>query len=401
MISRRHILVLKTGQLVLPAILFYAWPIVYGTVSTTSIDGHLANDYQWSLIALLLSWGIGSVISGWIFHRLGTRFGSGIGFVLSFAAFLLLAEFYSGSMLILISIIVGFSLSFLFMDPVIARFKEAGYDEKGFNQQVIGLTLVSGFASTFSYLVLAPVYSQFAWFQSNIIVIALLAVFFVGYMASLKKSTSHSSKVLNESVNYRSLLSKCAFWMTLIFSSQGIIQTLVFFEIFTSLNRPGEHQEYILFSFALIGVAQVVGRIFIIVWKGISGASMTLLSSSLMIVGSLILFYALYLNILIMPLFSLFFGAGLGISTIAKPVLINEVFKASFSFFNGFYSGVLNFSRALIPIAIGVGLLASSQLFIVSILVLFAFITLISSLIIEFTPWGECNQSDKGFSKNA
>ncbi|MCL9782711.1 hypothetical protein M9194_14845 [Vibrio sp. S4M6] len=385
MISRRHLLVLNLGQLVLPAILFYAWPIVYGTVSVTTIDGRLANDYQWSLIALLLSWGIGSVLSGWIFNRVGTRFGSGVGFALSFIAFLLLGEFYRGNMLILISIIVGFSLSFLFMDPVIARFKEVGYDEKGFNKQVIGLTLVSGFASTFSYLVLAPVYSKFAWLESNVIIIALLLLFFIGYMTALRKSATHSTNVLQEKPNYKSLFSRCALWMTLIFSSQGIIQTLVFFEIFTSLNRPGEHLDYILFSFAIIGVAQVVGRLFIILWKGMSGVSMTLLSSVLMLVGALALFYALYVNIYLMPLFSLFFGAGLGISTIAKPVLINEVFKASFSFFNGFYSGVLNFSRALIPLAIGVGLLASSQLYIVTLLVCFTLVALISSLIIEFS----------------
>ena len=37
-------------------------------------------------------------------------------------------------------------------------------------------------------------------------------------------------------------------------------------------------------------------------------------------------------------------------STICKPLVISQVFEHDFSFYNGFYSLVLNLSRALIPL---------------------------------------------------
>ncbi|MCL1125204.1 MFS transporter [Shewanella surugensis] len=379
MINRKTLFILNIGQLILPAILYYAYPIIYNAILPITVDGHIVLGYQWSLITLLLAWGVGSFCSGWIFNRYGTQTGVVVGFMLAFIAFGLLIPLHSSNELIFISLLIGLSLSFLFMDPVIARFKEVGYSQVCFNKRVIQLTLVSGFASTFSYLALNEIYARFSWQHAIYIIILLLLIFFIAYFISFKGKPRKPSRSSSQSSSYTDILSSISLLMILVFSTQGITQTIIFFEIFAYLNKPGDSLSLILASFSLIGVAQVAGRVIIIFQKKMTGKGMIILSSGLMFLGMISLYISINSNIWFISVFALLFGAGLGISTIAKPILVNEVFHENFSFYNGFYSGILNFSRAIMPIVFGLGLLLSNKENMLTALLLGSVIMLLAS----------------------
>ncbi|BCD89923.1 hypothetical protein fh0823_00620 [Francisella halioticida] len=134
--------------------------------------------------------------------------------------------------------------------------------------------------------------------------------------------------------------------------SQGATQTIIFFEAFIFLQSKSYNTSFVLTSYAIIGASQVIGRVVISRYNYLNSHYINLIANVLIFIGSLLYFISIYLNIYILPIFSIVFGMGLGISTISKPLLISDIFEHNFSFYNGFYSLVLNLSRVIIPILI-------------------------------------------------
>ena len=359
-VSLSQVCGLNLGQLVLPAILFYAYPLIYNKIFT-SYDHSKDFFYQWSLITMLLSWGIGSFLSGVIFNKYGAKIGAKFGFFFALISYLLSLYFHGPISLIFISILIGISLSYLFLDTVIVRYQEVSRDPSEFNKLIMWFTLVSGFASTFSYLAINPILNAFYWKTAIVILIVMILVFYVIYMKSMNtKAQSVAKKSSN--IKLKELINGKSVVLLLLFSMQGIIQTMIFFEVLAYFTNSDEKISNVLFAFSLIGIAQIVGRSLVMVMKQKSSKHINLLSAGLITLGILFLCVAAYINSSFIFAFAIFFGAGLGITTIAKPLLINDLYDSNFSFYNGFFSGFLNISRAIPPIVFGFGFLAFNLL---------------------------------------
>lgn len=149
---------------------------------------------------------------------------------------------------------------------------------------------------------------------------------------------------------YRNLISPPAFTLTLLMSAQGIIQTIVFFELIMFFLADYESQNIIFISYALIGISQVFGRFIIYKLNKLNGFDINLISASFIFVSVIFCILSIYYYIYLLLIFAIFFGTGLGISTIGKPLIISQIFEHDFSFYNGVYSLILNLSRALVPL---------------------------------------------------
>ncbi|MED7788193.1 hypothetical protein [Francisella sp. 19X1-34] len=116
-------------------------------------------------------------------------------------------------------------------------------------------------------------------------------------------------------------------------------------------------------SYAIIGVSQVIGRVVISRYSYWSSYYINLIANAFIFIGSILYLISIYSTIYILPIFSIIFGMGLGISTISKPLLIADIFEHNFSFYNGFYSLVLNLSRVIIRILIMVHIISFSLIY--------------------------------------
>jgi hypothetical protein len=149
---------------------------------------------------------------------------------------------------------------------------------------------------------------------------------------------------------FKNILSLQGTMVTVLMLSLGIIQTVVFFELIMYFLNNYESRNIILISYAMIGVSQVFGRIIIHKLDNLGGLDINLISAILMLFGAVFCILSIYYNIYLLPVFAVAFGMGLGISTISKPLIVSEIFEHDFAFYNGFYSLVLNLSRAVIPL---------------------------------------------------
>ncbi|QLE79072.1 hypothetical protein FLM55_04700 [Francisella sp. Scap27] len=154
--SERHKkLIIYISQLIMPGLLFYSIPSVYdAAISSINIP---TLSYQWVLIIVMISWGLGSLIAGIIINTYGAYIGIIFGYILAIIAFSLLFIQINSFILIIFSISIGLSLAFLMLDGTIAYFAQTTESILEFRKNIIYLTFFSGFAGTFTYLFISPV----------------------------------------------------------------------------------------------------------------------------------------------------------------------------------------------------------------------------------------------------
>ncbi len=169
-------------------------------------------------------------------------------------------------------------------------------------------------------------------------------------MVVFSKQYTQVEPCCSQDDKYKNIVSLKGTMVTVLMLSQGIIQTVIFFELIMYFLNNYESRSIILISYAMIGVSQVFGRIIIHKLHNIGGLGINLISAVLMLLGTVFCVFSIYYNIHLLPVFAVTFGTGLGISTISKPLIVSKIFEHNFAFYNGFYSLVLNLSRAWIPL---------------------------------------------------
>ncbi len=149
-------LIIYISQLVIPGLLYYGVPNIYNAAFVSSID--LTISYQWVLIVLMVSWGLGSLLAGIIINKFGAYIGIIVGYILAIFAFVLLLIKIDSVFFLISSSLIGLSLSFLMLDGAIAYFQQTTADIIKFRGYIIQLTLLSGFAGTFTYVIISPIF---------------------------------------------------------------------------------------------------------------------------------------------------------------------------------------------------------------------------------------------------
>lgn len=378
-----NIFLINLGQLVIPGVLYYGYPFIYTTDPIYISNTDVLLDYQWYVIAMLLSWSISSLVSGLIINRYGAFYNVIIGFIItliSLACIFLSQNIYQ---LFFASLFIGCSLAFLLLDPAIAYFMELDQDRSIFRKRVVVMTWFSGFANTFSYIVIAPSFHYLSW---NFSMLCVIAIFVILFIASTKAFyLPDREKKLNKKIqNIEFKICKFGYIPILLLIwgiALGSIQTLIFFELIPIITKMKLHEAFILVSFSLIGVFQVFGRIFIQFQSEMTSRAMILISAILMFLSSVFLMLSMQISFYLLILFSILFGSSFGITTIIKPVIVSEVFDNNFAMYNSIYSFVINISRTIVPIFILVFFKLNFTL-LFSLLGLSSFILLLSSFLI-------------------
>ena len=276
--------------------------------------------------------------------------------------------------------LTGTSLAFLMLDGIIAYFAQTVESISKFRESIIHLTLFSGFAGTFAYLFISPIFMSLTFRISILLSAFLIILFMILSMAVLSKKYNKVQSCKNNKSVYKNLISISAFTLTVLMTTQGVIQTIVFFELIMFFLVHYESQDIIFISYAFIGISQVFGRLIIYKFNNLDGFDINLISASFMFVSVIFCILSIYYNIYLLLIFAVIFGMGLGMSTVCKPLVISQVFESDFSFYNGFYSLVLNLSRAAIPLLLILIPLSITNLLI--ILIIFSLYNVIGSYLL-------------------
>ena len=289
-------LTIYISQLIIPGLLFYAIPNIY-EAATSDINIAVLS-YQWALIIVMLSWGLSSLIAGIIINRYGAYIGIMLGYILAIIAFSLLLIKINSFILIVFSILTGASLAFLMLDGTIAYFSQTAESISKFRENIIHLTLFSGFAGTFTYLFISPIFMNFTFRVSILLSVFLIVLFIILSTVVLSKKYKKTQPSKSHKSAYKNLMSISAFTLTVLMSAQGVIQTIVFFELIMFFLVHYESQNIIFISYALIGISQVFGRLIIYKLYNLDGFDINLISASFMFVSVLFCVLSIYYNIL-------------------------------------------------------------------------------------------------------
>ncbi|MED7789492.1 hypothetical protein [Francisella sp. 19X1-34] len=211
-------------------------------------DSQFSLNYQWALIIFLSSWGAGSLFAGALMNRYGAYLGIILGYVLATVAFILLLLDINHFIFVISALLMGLSLSFLMLDGVITYFEQNTYSISVFRRYVIQLTFFSGFASTFTYFFVSPIFIYIGFKIAVIIVIFITITLLVLSNFSLSKVYFKKETKLLGNI-YKSLVSRNSLAIIAIMLSQGTVQTIIFFEVFIFLQSKNFDISFVLTRF--------------------------------------------------------------------------------------------------------------------------------------------------------
>ena len=327
---RQIVLPLAAAEIIIWASIFYSFPALLLQWET---------DLGWSKIELSGAFSLALVISALLAPIVGRLIDNGYAQKVFtgcsiFAALMLAAmslvealwQFY------LVWAGIGIAMSGSLYEPCFAVLTRAmGTNAK---RAITTVTLIAGFAGTLSFPIINTLADWLGW-RSAVLIVAVLAllippVLFWRATGRAERLWQKNRSLQRVSANTShdatgQLLKSASFWLlgisfAMIALNHGVLIT----HILPLLNERGVHRDTAVFAAAMIGPMQVVGRLAMMsVENYVSTFVIACMSFLLMGLAGIILLGAAVAPFLLVG-FVLFHGAGYGVTSITRPVVIAE-----------------------------------------------------------------------------
>lgn len=339
-----------------------SWGSIYYAFSLFIVP--MEAELGWSRAALNGALSLGLLVSGlcaypvgaWI-DRKGGRAVMSLGSTL--AAILLAAWSQVDSLVAFYAIWfgLGVALAATLYEPVFAvitrRFPES------FGTRITALTLIGGFASTVFIPLTQLFIARLGW-RDALLVLALcnLALCLPIHALLLREDGGGSSTALpagqrqsSESVAMRRALRHRAFWgLAVCFTAYYTTFTALTFHLIPLLDERGVPIATTVAAIAVIGPAQVAGRVTLLAFRGRLSAARAGRIATLLFPSSVLILIAFPTSIAALFVFAAVYGCGNGIITIVRGTAVPELlWREGYGAINGALSLPANIAKAAAP----------------------------------------------------
>lgn len=306
----------------------------------------------------LITWAICAPFVGNMLHTKGARFVMSTGsLIASFGLLIWGLTPYSYAVFLTAWMLIGISMSMVLYESSFAVLTTQFENyKKGINL----LTIVGGLASTIfipivQFSIDKSSYEETIW----LLFLLNLAVNFPLHFIFLPKSKANFKKLDSSqklhSKRVRNLLKDQSFLGLLIwFSAYALLTSGFSFLLFPLLLDFGVDKNNVIYTMALIGVMQVVGRVvFIIFETKENNRDIGIVINIFFLLSILILLFSK--NFFALLLFAFLYGSAKGIMSIIKGTAAADLFSLDYyTRINGFLSGISGFVKATSPLLLSI-----------------------------------------------
>lgn len=306
----------------------------------------------------LITWALFAPYIGKLLHTHGSRFVMSLGSVIaSLGLFLWAIVPYSYWVFLFSWFLIGMSMSMVLYESAFSvitlNFK------KSYKRGINLLTIAGGLAGTIFIPIIQISIDRVGWETSiwllgllNLSICFPLHYFFVPQTEALtnKKRLDDDRSLINGDLIKHPNFSGLLIW----FSAYAILTSGFSFLLIPLLLDLGAEKNNVIFMMALIGIMQVVGRIFFIFVKeeGNTKKIGFLLNCSFIVSTVLLLFSTNYFALIV---FAILYGSAKGIMSVIKGTVVVELFSIQFyTRVNGLLSGFAGLLRALSPLLLSI-----------------------------------------------
>ena len=335
--------------------LYYSFPLIAAAMET---------ELGWSKSDLYLGATIGLLLSAAVAIPVGAAIDRGLGrFVMAGASilagvFLVLWSWVDSlPMFYLVAAAVGALQAATLYEPAFAVIAKRAGPEHSRNG-ITALTLWGGFASTVFVPLIQILLDKFGWRGTlevlgaiNILLCASLYFFTINPTKDLPKPARNATEGAHPPL--RLALRNPVFWgLALAFAAYTATFSAFIFHFYPMMIERGFDAAMVVMAMAIIGPAQVAGRIVVRVFAGeVSGRRI----GSLVVVCFPIAMTILYLapqQFWVVAIVALLYGGANGVMTIVRGIAIPEmVSKESYGAINGALAMPMVLAKAAAPLA--------------------------------------------------
>jgi predicted MFS family arabinose efflux permease len=352
---------LATAETIVWAGLYYLFPAMLS---------YWEAGYGWTKVDLAIAFSLALIVSALLAPVAGRMIDKGYGQVLLTACGLLggvalgmlplvetKAAFYG------VWFFIGISMSGCFYEPCFAFVVHTHGDNA--RKVITRITLIAGFAGTLAFpttTLLADMYEWrvAVWAYSGLIILVATPLFWFGAMPIAKEQAAASTHVAPSShssglsgVDLSTALRQPVFWMlAFAFSAITLNHGILINFLLPLLADRGASTSFAVLLISMIGPMQVVGRVAMMVCeRWLSIQTVCGLSYGCLIVASLCLVFAGD-NPVLLILFVCAQGAGIGVNSIARPVVTAVIFgRRHFGGISGAIATNVTIGNAFAPAA--------------------------------------------------
>lgn len=347
---------LALGQMIGWGTLYFAFALFVAPMEAEL--GWSRADLNGALTVGLLTTGLASIPCGWWMDRYGPHLIMTAGALLGAACLFLWSTVSSPLAFYLVWVGIGIATAATVQDLPYAI---ASANIADYRRAIASILLVGGLSSTAFYPLTNVLIELAGWRPALMILAAIQLVPALVYLVLLPGlSGSRTGERPAESAAeggspLKAALRRPAFWgLAFCFGTQSFAFTAIIFHMIPLLTERGLAQDSIIAAMALIGPAQVLGRLALMLFGKRAGARfLGRLVSPLMPLSMVLLLTMAPFGLPGLALFALVFGTANGIITIVRATGIAEILGArGYGAISGAMNLVLMVPRTAAPLAI-------------------------------------------------
>jgi predicted MFS family arabinose efflux permease len=344
---------MAVAQTIVWAGTFYLFP---------ALLAHLEADFQWSKTTLTLGFSAALLVSAIGSPIAGAVVDAGHGRVLltgstAGAALALLVFAMVGSWMAFMAtwLALGVCMAGCLYDPCFAYLVRTRGDDA--RRAITRVTLVAGFAGTLSFPVCNALASHFGW-QSAVIAFAILIgavaapLMWWGAGAAVTESAQTPIRA-KETGHLRTALGRPAFWLlACAFSMLYLNHVTLVTHLLPLLAERGVSLTDAVLTTSLLGPSQVAGRLLMMsLERRTSVNALGVIALAFVVVAAMLIQFADAVTAGLV-LFAVLQGAGMGMNSIARPVITaNLLGRSGFGAIAGTIAATVVFATAVAPLS--------------------------------------------------
>ena len=338
-----------------------SWGSLYYAFSLFVVP--MESELGWSRAALNGALSLGLLVSGllayamgaWI-DRSGGRLVMSLGSLTGAALLLLWSQTRSLLAFYAIWLCLGFSLAATLYEPVFAVLTRSF--PESYRLRITMLTLVGGFASTVFIPLTQIAIDAFGW-RGALVALALTNVAIALPIHALLlrdrlppgAASAHEAREIGDAAMRRALRHPVFWALALSFTAYYTTFSAMTFHIIPLLGERGVSIATIVAAIAVVGPAQVLGRIVLLVFGRHIPAALAGRISLIAFPCSILLLLALPATPVALFAFALLYGAANGIITIVRGTAVPELlWREGYGAINGALTLPANVARAAAPL---------------------------------------------------
>lgn len=324
------VIALAFGQLVAWGILYYGFAVIAGPMGAET---------GWSKSAMNGALSLGLCISGlcayfvgrWIDHY-GGRGIMAMGAALGALGLVLWSQVTALWQLYAVWALIGLATSMTLYEAafaVVARLVPQNY-----RQGITAITLVAGLASTIFIPTIDWLVEHIGWRNALLVLAALELVICVAVpLSALPRShrpqrRSASAPASDRWALLHAVRREPVFWLLVTsYVAHGFFYTSILFSLLPLLDARGYSPAAAIGLYALIGPAQVAGRLALFSVSRVVPTALAGLIATLLPVAAMLVFMVTQTDSLLVFAFPVLFGAGMGIKTVIQATAAPEFLR--------------------------------------------------------------------------